>query len=484
MKHTLFFIFLLCNLCSHSEDKKTIKLAFTGDIMMGTTFPDSVRGIHLPPQDGKLLFKDVTPVLQQADATFGNLEGTLLDRGGEVKKYKNPNTFFAFRTPVKYVTRLVEAGYTAVSIANNHINDFGTEGRKSTLNTLTQSGIYYAGLQGKATKTFFTKEGIRYGFCAFGHSANTPNINDIEAAQELVRSMRDSCDLLIVSFHGGAEGASFKRVPFKTELFHEEKRGDVARFAHSCIDAGADVVYGHGPHVPRAIELYKNRIIAYSLGNFCTPYRMSLKNASGYAPVFVVEVNQKGEFVKGKIHSFIQQPTTGPRKDEKNLVAKEIRSLTLADFPKTEINIGEDGEIERQKALEPEFTVGLNNLINEYLGKPYSRGSDGPRAFDCSGFTSYIYKQLGYDLKRSSGQQFQEGTPVSKKEIQIGDLVFFGGRGSYRNIGHVGIVVDVDKENSTFRFAHACSRGVVIDDISEKAYYRQKYVGARRVVNN
>ena len=115
--------------------------------------------------------------------------------------------------------------------------------------------------------------------------------------------------------------------------------------AHFCIDHGADVVYGHGPHVVRAIEVYKDRFIAYSLGNFCTPYNVSLTGISGYAPVVEININADGSFIDGKIHSFLQTRGVGPRADAAQSVTREIRNLSESDIPQSQAVIDAQGNI-------------------------------------------------------------------------------------------------------------------------------------------
>lgn len=116
-----------------------------------------------------------------------------------------------------------------------------------------------------------------------------------------------------------------------------------------------------------------------------------------------------------------------------------------------------------------------------HMGARYRAGQSGPNAFDCSGFTSYVFKNLGVDLNRSSRGQYNQGTPVDKDDLQSGDLVFFTSRGSGRSIGHVGIVVDVDPLSGSFNFIHASMKGVKVSN-SKEAYYSHRYVGARRVI--
>lgn len=134
----------------------------------------------------------------------------------------------------------------------------------------------------------------------------------------------------------------------QTEQAFGERRGNVAEFAHAAIDAGADIVYGHGPHVNRAIELYNDRLIMYSLGNFCTPYKMNISGISGYAPIIEVRVDDKGAFEDGVIHPFIQQKGVGPRKDTSGVVIRNLRRLSSEDFPASPLIITDDGEIKRR----------------------------------------------------------------------------------------------------------------------------------------
>jgi len=118
-----------------------------------------------------------------------------------------------------------------------------------------------------------------------------------------------------------------------------------------------------------------------------------------------------------------------------------------------------------------------------FLGTPYRYGANGPKAFDCSGFTRYIYRHYGYELGRSAKGQASDGRTVEGdiSALQKGDLVIFGSKGNTR-IGHVGMVVDTAPDGSTFRFIHASSEGVNITDFSTSTYYKQRFKGARRIL--
>ncbi len=122
------------------------------------------------------------------------------------------------------------------------------------------------------------------------------------------------------------------------------------------------------------------------------------------------------------------------------------------------------------------------NFAYNYLNTPYRRGGMSPKAFDCSGFSSFIFKQFGYQLNRTSCGQGNDGVEVDRNSLQPGDLVLFKGRNAKANrIGHVGIVVSADPEGN-FTFIHASvNDGVRINNIDQE-YYKKRYVTARRVI--
>ena len=339
----LFFFSLLTLLLvpSNAEAVRgdTLVVAMCGDIMMGTTYPTT----QLPANDGRDIFLDTKPLTLAADIALGNLEGAITD-AGHCTKGKGPNSY-AFRMPTRFGHLLSEAGYDYVSQANNHANDFDHEGILSTEQVLSDLGIKFSGIAGRTESAVVERNGVRYGVCAFGHNSYTIKHLDLQTVKRIIDDLKPKCDILIVTFHGGAEGRDKCHLPQGTETFLGENRGNLREFTHFCIDNGADVVFGHGPHVCRAMEVYKGKFIAYSLGNFCTPYGISLTGISGYAPVVTININKEGQFLSGKIHSFIQQRGLGPRKDDTNAVAREIRALTESDIKGSPIRIDDKGNI-------------------------------------------------------------------------------------------------------------------------------------------
>ena len=119
-----------------------------------------------------------------------------------------------------------------------------------------------------------------------------------------------------------------------------------------------------------------------------------------------------------------------------------------------------------------------------FLGTRYSAGGNGPDKFDCSGFTSFVFSQFGYHLHRTSRDQYLDGTPVPNvKDLQPGDLVFYNSRSRKQNIGHVGIVVDVNPADNSFNFIHASTHAGVIIDNSKSSYYATRYASACHVLD-
>ena len=319
----------------------TICIAAVGDIMLGSSYPDSSK---LPPDSAKKSFRAAIKYFAGADVVFGNLEGTLLDSGMPSTFKKKLETAYLFRMPTQYGKVLKDAGFNLISLANNHITDFDRRGCVSTVTTLSKNGIYYAGLETCPFSTF-QRNGVKYGFCAFSPNARTVQLLDLVNARQIIRKLKRQCDVVIVSFHGGAEGVQYEHVPFQTETYMNGNRGDVHLFAHNAVDAGADIVLGNGPHVSRALESYKGRLIAYSLGNFCTYKSVSVMGVCGMAPLLKVYLNKKGEFISGNIVAFRQTHEGGLKRDTLNQVVKRIKSLTETDFPNSGLNIDTDGQV-------------------------------------------------------------------------------------------------------------------------------------------
>lgn len=311
-----------------SLNNDTLSIVAVGDMMLGSAYPTP----NLPPDDGIKSFKQVLPFLK-GDLVFGNLEGTLLNDGKSTKcKDTIGNSCFAFRMPERYGNIFKAAGFNLLSVANNHVGDFGLKGRKRTMALLDSLQINYAG-QLSHPYSIVQKDSVKYGFCAFSPNDHTLSINNLDSARQLVSDLKKQVDIVIVSFHGGAEGAKFEHVTRADEIFYKENRGNVYAFSHAVIDAGADVVIGHGPHVTRAVEVYKNKFIAYSLGNFCTYGQFNLKGPNGVAPLLNIKVNRQGNFLYADVVSVKQDKVNRLTLDPTHTAFNKMVSLTNFDFP-------------------------------------------------------------------------------------------------------------------------------------------------------
>jgi hypothetical protein len=319
-----------------------LTLAAVGDIMLGTDFPENI----LPDDDGVGFLQAVTPILSAPDVTFGNLEGVLMDGGEPVKQCKNPKICFLFRSPTRYAAYLKAAGFDVMSLANNHARDFGEEGRSSSMAALDAVGILHSGREG--TVASWIANGRRVALVAFAPNVGANSLNDPQIGLPLVSQLAATHDIVIVSFHGGAEGNGAEVLPFAREIFAGEDRGNVVEFARSMVDAGADVVIGHGPHVVRAMELYRDRFIAYSLGNFATYYGISVEGNRGIAPILLLTLDDDGRFVSGQVEATTQVRPAGPTLDPSKTVIDLLRTLTATAFPDGLLQIREDGALSRR----------------------------------------------------------------------------------------------------------------------------------------
>ena len=316
-----------------------ISIAAVGDMMIGTDYPQN----HLPDDDGVGFLTAVTPVIAAADIAIGNLEGVLVDGGEPGKKCSNPAACYLFRSPTRYAEHYRNAGFDAISLANNHARDFSEEGRSSSMDALWAAGIAHSGREG--TTAILRSGDIVVAFLAFAVTKNSNMLLDYELAFDMIAAHAEEHDIVIVSFHGGAEGADVTHIPFAEEEYYDEPRGDVVWFARGAVDAGADLVVGHGPHVVRGMERYKERLIAYSLGNFATYYGISVAGIKGIAPILSVTLDGNGKFIAGQITSTVQLRPAGPSIDEKQRALNLLRGLSIDDFGDPGLRFLPDGKL-------------------------------------------------------------------------------------------------------------------------------------------
>ena len=239
-------------------DKGCFSLIAVGDIMLGG------RALHVIREKGPgYPFRSTQHILKRADMTIANLEAPFTERGTPFDKT------YTFRVPPGLAVGLLDAGFDVVTLANNHIMDYGPEGLYDTIHTLDSLGILHCGAGhdwNEAEKpAFFQSSGWRIGaigyamtypleFWATSERAGTayPHQGRFEAT---LSKLDGIADLVVVSFHWGGE-------------LRPQPKSYQRSYARRAIDLGADIVIGHHPHILQGVEIYKDRLIVFSLGNF------------------------------------------------------------------------------------------------------------------------------------------------------------------------------------------------------------------------
>ncbi|MEV6523308.1 CapA family protein [Longispora sp. NPDC051575] len=324
-----------------SAEPPTVTITGTGDVIMGAA-PSL-----LPPNSGRDFFKRA-PLT--GDLIMGNLESPLTEDTGHKKckvvDGKPEEGCFAFRLPPSYATHLKTAGFQVLNLANNHTLDMGPAGLANTRTTLTGQGLQPTGGPGEIT--LVEAKGLKIAVLGFSPYSWGASLLDVPKAAELVRKAATQADLVVVQMQIGAEGAAYAHVKPGTENFLGENRGDPITFARAMVDAGADLIIGHGPHVLRGMEFYKGRLIAYSLGNFSGYRVLSSAGPAGIGGVVSATLRADGTWVSGKVLPTVMVEGGYPSIDPKKQALTLIRDLSTADLRASAPTIGDDGALTPQ----------------------------------------------------------------------------------------------------------------------------------------
>ncbi|MFA6076898.1 MAG: CapA family protein [Candidatus Paceibacterota bacterium] len=283
------------------KDPDFLTLTFVGDIMLDRGVKKSV--IKNLDGDYKKLFESVE-ILKDSDITFANLEGPVSDKG------KDRHNLYSFRMEPIVVESLKDAGIDIVSVANNHVGDWGRDAYVDNLTQLTDGEILYTGGGIDSFEaeqpTIIEKYGIKIGFLGFSDVGPNDMKAEIDEAglllahnpyfDEIIQNASKQVDYLIVSFHFGDE-------------YKPKHNARQEYLAHRAVDAGAKIVIGHHPHVIQDTEIYKNShclaethceggFIAYSLGNFIFDQSWSEPTMQGM--LLEIKLNKDGSMTAKK----------------------------------------------------------------------------------------------------------------------------------------------------------------------------------------
>ncbi len=252
-----------------------------GDVMLG----ESKKNLFNPVLDD---FKNENYI------NLINLEGVVSDPLNN-KKCLNQKNCFTFLQKPKVIDFLKEAKVQVVNLANNHVMDFDIQGLENTINHLLKLNTHIIGLSNHNFKELSFKN-KKFVFIGMSPHQNTQSIFQLDSVLKKIKELKSLGYIIVVTAHIGAEGNNKYQVNGYEEFFYGQSRGNPMKLAHQLIDNGADLFIGHGPHVLRPLELYKNKLIAYSLGNFITYGQFDLSNNLSLGGILRVELKNNGDF--------------------------------------------------------------------------------------------------------------------------------------------------------------------------------------------
>lgn len=273
------------------EDTTPVVIRAVGDIVLGSDFPAQ----RLPGPKDKERIALLRHDFGTADIVVGNLEGVLHDKGKPRKDTSQPGVF-AFRMPQSYAAILREMGFHVLSLANNHSLDFGASGLHTTLQALKAEGIQPVGVPGAEMAVVRVRK-TSVAFLNYSYLPAFARLDDEARISKEIEGARSAADLVIVTVHGGKEGVEAEGAPSGAEYYKGEYRGDLRKFARLAIDAGASAVFGHGPHVVRPYEIYREKPIFYSLGNFVGYGALSTRGKMASSIIAEVRFSPKGKLL-------------------------------------------------------------------------------------------------------------------------------------------------------------------------------------------
>jgi poly-gamma-glutamate capsule biosynthesis protein CapA/YwtB (metallophosphatase superfamily) len=306
---------------THKEG--TAVIAFGGDVMVPKDVGEAETADFL---------SGLADTFSKADAAFVNLEGPIGGNPAEAKKCVSIYCHFLQQSPW-IAQSLARIGVKVVSVANNHTWDMGDSGRASTDAALASAGIKPAGRLDHNIAVLETG-GMRIAFLGFGCFRGIPDLRDQESALAQIREAKANYDAVIVSMHAGCEGENAGTIPNGEERCFGDNRGNTIKFARAAAAAGATIVVGHGPHVPRGWEVRKGVPIFYSLGNLATGAGIRVGGKSALAPVLLATFhrhrNGSVQVEAFDIVSFKQEKGIGPKPDPDGAAKSEMIALSAS----------------------------------------------------------------------------------------------------------------------------------------------------------
>ena len=311
----------------------TVTLSAVGDTMLG------YAGTLAPDPD--TYFDGVRRQIT-GDIRFANMEGTLTNLTSG-KCGANSTACYEFRVPPSWARYFKHAGFTIVSNANNHAFDFWQAGLDDTVTALDRDGLAHTGRTREIT--YLHVHGLTVAFIGVASYPNTGPLNDYPAARRLIQAADRHADIVVVAMHAGAEGVAAEHLTGQDEIYEGENRGNPEAFAHTAIDAGADLIIGYSPHVLRAMQVYHRRLIAYSLGNFAGYHNFTTEGSLGISGILHVKLAADGRFLSGRLVSTVLAGAGQPELDPTGQGAALVEQLSREDMGSRGAHLSADGAI-------------------------------------------------------------------------------------------------------------------------------------------
>lgn len=318
---------------------RPITIAWGGDTTLGSSH-------GLPPQRGWAALAPIARVLRAADLTAVNAEGTFSVGGASKCNGPDTDVCFAFQAPPSHAAALARAGVDVANLANNHAFDFGAPGMGQTITALRARHVDVTGRPGEILVR--TIAGAKVAFVGFSTYPWSSPLADPAAVTALIGDARKRANVVVAFFHAGAEGVGQEHTPAGAETYLGEDRGSVRAFAHTAIDAGADLVLGSGPHVLRGIELYRNRVVAYSLGNLAGYRNFATGGTLSLSGILRVTVDDDGAFLTGTFTALRLDAAGIPHLDPTGEARRLVGALSRDDFGAGAPTIAPDGTLRRR----------------------------------------------------------------------------------------------------------------------------------------
>lgn len=328
-----------------------------GDVLLGSNLDTTWalraaerlgRSVEAMP-DPSLLVAPLAPLVAGADITILNIEGAIGE--GDAPRKCRPGSVmcYAFRQPPEAADAfrsIHPGGFVAGNLANNHAMDAGEAGFFETRDRLEEAGVFVTGADTLPTVVPFWKGAV--AIMGFSTAQAGPDPRDLESVRRHVSRASEQFAWVIVTMHMGAEGAGAQRTRDATEIFLGEDRGNVVAFAHAAVDAGADLVVGHGPHVLRAMEWYHGAFVAYSLGNLLTYGPFNLDEPRNRGAILCATLDEQHQGVaEVTLHATVQRRPGTVMSDATARAAFIVDSLSQLDFPDSRVRFAIEAKARR-----------------------------------------------------------------------------------------------------------------------------------------